>query len=150
MLSSLIQLLYRNGLSAGGAKAVTRSYTSGWYERLCDVRTPDNPPFIVRYYFAFGNLVFKLFSVLKHIILLWIKWIMGRCYLHLWWYFILQKIDLEEDDGIHLHGDGILDLKISNLSSWDQGQKCLQLIFWVFFAKDCVNTLVIISCSSMS
>ena len=70
MLSSLTQLLYRNGLSAGGAKAVTQSYTSGWYERLCDVRTPDNPPFIVRYYFAFGNLVFKLFSVLKHIILL--------------------------------------------------------------------------------
>ena len=32
------------------------------------MRTPDNPPFIVRYYFAFENLVFKLFSVLKHII----------------------------------------------------------------------------------
>ena len=45
------------------------------------------PPSFVRYYFASGNLVLKLFSVLKHIIFLWIKWIMGRCYLHLWWYF---------------------------------------------------------------
>ena len=52
----------RNGLSAGGAKAVTRSYMSGWYERLCDddVRTLDNPTFICEILFCLWKFSLKI------------------------------------------------------------------------------------------
>ena len=88
--------LFRNRVSAEGAKALTIKAwapkarmlmpTSGRYVRLCVRLT------ILNLLKVYMNLVLRffhlnLFKVLKQIMSLWIKWIMERCYPHLWWYF---------------------------------------------------------------
>ena len=88
--------MFRNSLSAEGAKAVTIKAwapkarmlmpNSGRFVRLCVRLTILNLLKVyMNLYLRF--LHFKFFKVLKQIMYLWIKWIMERCYPHLWWYF---------------------------------------------------------------
>ena len=88
--------MFRNSLSAEGAKAVTIKAwapkarmlmpNSGRFVRLCVRLTILNLLKVyMNLYLRF--LHFKFFKVLKQIMYLWIKWIMERCYPHLRWYF---------------------------------------------------------------
>ena len=61
-------------------------HNSGRYVRLC-VRLTIPNLFKVYMYLFLRFFCFKFSKVLKQIMYLWIKWIMERCYLHLWWYF---------------------------------------------------------------
>ena len=96
--------MFRNSLSAEGAKAVTiKAWApkarmlmpySGRFVRLCVRLT------ILNLLKVYMNLFlrffrFKLFKVLKQIKYLLIKWIMERCYPHLWWYFCIIIIAQE-------------------------------------------------------
>ena len=91
--------MFRNSLSAEGAKAVTIKAwapkarmlmpNSGRFVRLCVRLTILNLLKVyMNLYLRF--LHFKFFKVLKQIMYLWIKWIMERCYPHLWWYFFFR------------------------------------------------------------
>ena len=59
----------------------------GRHVRLC-VRPRILILFKVYMYLFLRFPCFKFSKVLKKIMFLWIKWIMERCYLHLWWYFL--------------------------------------------------------------
>ena len=88
--------MFCNSLCAEGAKAVTiKAWTpkarmlmrySGWCLRLSECLTILTLFKVYMNYF-FRFFCFKISNVLKQIMYLWIKWIMERCYLHLWWYF---------------------------------------------------------------
>ena len=91
--------MFRNSLSAEGAKAVTIKAwapkarmlmpNSGRFVRLCVRLTILNLLKVyMNLYLRF--LHFKFFKVLKQIMYLWIKWIIERCYPHLWWYFLFM------------------------------------------------------------
>ena len=94
------------------------------------------PPSFVRYYFASENLVLKLFSVLRHIIFLWIKWIMGRCYLYLWWYFV-NKIHICSSSKYFALCQNLVNFNLYSSSSWTQASH-LQMhvlswkLIWIF------------------
>ena len=88
--------LFRNSLSAEGAKAVTIKawapkarmlmHDSGRYVRLC-IRLTIPILFKVYMYLFLRFFCLKFSKVLKQNRFLWIKWIMERCYPNLWWYF---------------------------------------------------------------
>ena len=97
-----LKLMFRNSLSAEGAKAVKIKAwalkarmlmpNSGRFVRLCVVRLCVRLT-ILNLFKVYMNLSlrffhFKFFKVLKQIMYLWFKWIMERCYPHLRWYFL--------------------------------------------------------------
>ena len=91
--------MFCNSLGAEGAKVVT---LKAWapkarmlmhtcmYVWLC-VRPTILILFKVYVYLFLRFFNSKFSKVLKQIIYSWIKWIMERCYLHLWWYFLVQS-----------------------------------------------------------
>ena len=100
-----LKLMFRNSLSAEGAKAVKIKAwalkarmlmpNSGRFVRLCVVRLCVRLT-ILNLFKVYMNLSlrffhFKFFKVPKQIMYLWFKWIMERCYPHLRWYFLVFK-----------------------------------------------------------
>ena len=76
---------------------------------LCTtVRTPDDPPLLcgLKIFLSYKFHHFKLFNVLKITMFLWIRWIMERCYLHLWWYFFVCP-HLPQAHHVHIPAQGL-------------------------------------------
>ena len=78
---------------------------SGRYVRLCIRLT------ILNLLKVYMNLFlrffcFKFLKVLKQIMCIWIKWIMERCYLHLWWYFFVCP-HLPQAHHVHIPAQGL-------------------------------------------